>query len=726
MNATATPVMASDLLGAPVPGPKYDGSMLDFIAGVLLSSRVDTVTRTQPDEQMAAYSGWAYACISVISQDIRAAKWDVWVGDEKLDELQFPPTLMRPLGTPMGAKTLGQLIELSMLSLDLTGAAFWNQVTTAPKGGRFLGIQYIPRNWVTGPLLNPTTGVFEGWKVTSPGSAMKVYDPDSLHMSISHPHPDDIFDGASPVKAFALSYDMDLHARAYVRSVLKNDARVSGILTTEQELVGTQAKVIAEAWLEQHGEGAGTATGPAVLGKGAKYQAMSLAIAELAFTELAEQALDQITGILHVPRAKLGLSNSGGNLELTREMSNTYSENCLTPRLDKTRDAVQIHIIEPLIAQGELPQGAVFRFRSLIKADLDAEHNRSMGALKTGAIVLNDFLRETGREEIGSEGDVRFLPTNFRIVTSIEPFDPFDAIAGPSDEEEPEEPDDKEDEDAGPVCKLGAERIELIAVYFLAAQSKRESSLKGGARRMFSREQREINTAIGRAFKLAGEDEITSAEAARINNIISNVLTDTKTAWETTVKTNTFAAYKDGWALLGHDGVASEFQVSFKLTQPEAKRWAADNAAKQVKAISNTTETRLRDMVTDAVDNGDSISKLKTGISGKFDEMKAGRAEVIARQETSSAINLGKKDHTFKSSNQYGIQYNKTWLPVLGDGRTRPTHRSMAILPSITIPQDAVWIIGGYQADWAQDPTLPAEESIQCRCTVVVEVAEGV
>lgn len=58
------------------------------------------------------------------------------------------------------------------------------------------------------------------------------------------------------------------------------------------------------------------------------------------------------------------------------------------------------------------------------------------------------------------------------------------------------------------------------------------------------------------------------------------------------------------------------------------------------------------------------------------------------------------------------VEVLKTWVAIL-DSKTRPTHAA-ADFQQVGIDQN--FIVGGYEAKYPRDESLPAEESINCRC----------
>jgi hypothetical protein len=100
------------------------------------------------------------------------------------------------------------------------------------------------------------------------------------------------------------------------------------------------------------------------------------------------------------------------------------------------------------------------------------------------------------------------------------------------------------------------------------------------------------------------------------------------------------------------------------------------------------------------------------------------RAVVIARTETIGALNAGRAE-AFKVVGELepDLELEKLWLAT-DDSRTRPTHNHAE---GQRVPVGSPFIVGGAELQFPGDPFGPAQEVIQCRCTMLlVEPGESV
>lgn len=106
---------------------------------------------------------------------------------------------------------------------------------------------------------------------------------------------------------------------------------------------------------------------------------------------------------------------------------------------------------------------------------------------------------------------------------------------------------------------------------------------------------------------------------------------------------------------------------------------------------------------------------IRKGLTEDAIEMNQWRALRIARTEIVSASNQG----SHLGAQSLDMPMNKYWISVK-DSRTRDTHIGM----EAQNPKDMEepFDVGGNPGQYPGDPELPAEEVINCRCTVGYEV----
>jgi SPP1 gp7 family putative phage head morphogenesis protein len=156
--------------------------------------------------------------------------------------------------------------------------------------------------------------------------------------------------------------------------------------------------------------------------------------------------------------------------------------------------------------------------------------------------------------------------------------------------------------------------------------------------------------------------------------------------------------------------------LSFDVRNPLVADWLDGYRSVTLVDINATTADRLRDRIAEGVKRGEGVDEIARGMGEFFDEVRAGRATVIARTETGSAMNAA----NLSAYQLSGLVDEKEWLATQ-DANTRETHSEMdgQVRP----------ITGYFTSPSGNSASAPgqfgvAEEDINCRCAVLPIVAD--
>jgi HK97 family phage portal protein len=722
--------------GAQVPVPNT--SQQFSLARILNQNAYDTDPIKTDEDALKAYSGWVYACVSTISQDVRSSDWNVWekTGSARddwkpLDSARLPPVLMRPTA----ATTWGDLIELTQVHLDLAGRAFWHLITDGGAGGRVVGIQNLNPDWIHKAVYNPARTQVIGWELATTGATRDILPAEDVVM-FRYPDPINPTGGISPIRAVAMSADMDTYARAYAASHLRNHAQPTGILTTENELTREQASLLADSWQESH---AGR-NRIQVLGKGAQYQTISAHLKDLEFLNLARVSRDQILAAYHMPASKLGLVEDASRAN-GEEADRVYSSLCLGPRLRRYHEPITMRVLPRI---GLDPTRYAFEFDPVEVADKTFDRDSAQAAFQAGAITLDEYRERIGfAPEANGNGAVYFVPAGSTVVATpedapspiampIEPtrsldvqvetreHDDIDAISDKLDSIVAEQIDDIKDRE---LADPSEERMQIAALRFINRQGEAERRMQGRLRAIFSRMQKAVIQGVKEGKRSAPVYRAALADLAIIldsfNDEIAAVIQD-----------EAERSFGEGFEDFSADiasAVSPELLIDFALISEEVTAWAATDAATKITTISETLHNEVRDILQLSLEEGDSIDGLTARLGKFFDDNKGFKAETIARTETANAYNYGKYTNAeaFDQANPT-LQVTKTWTPTQ-DQRTREAHRPGAIEnvqgeKKRTVLREEPFVVGGERMMRPLDPAGSAGNVIRCRCVMTFDV----
>lgn len=165
--------------------------------------------------------------------------------------------------------------------------------------------------------------------------------------------------------------------------------------------------------------------------------------------------------------------------------------------------------------------------------------------------------------------------------------------------------------------------------------------------------------------------------------------------------------------------------LAFRTIFGDDYEWdARPGVAAHLAAVTNRM-VRTPDMVfnliatavAEAAGLGEGIPKIaervRRVLSTTETEQWPNRAVVVARTETLGALNAGRHEAFNAAAEDLGGEFERLWLAT-DDSRTRPTHRAADMQ---RVPVGTPFTVGQASLAFPGDPSGPAHEVIQCRCT---------
>lgn len=638
---------------------------------------------TTKEEQLASYGGWVYAAVRRITEDLRAIRWRFVDADGKTIK---PARLQTVFDRPFLLYTFPDLIERFWVHHDLTGEAFLLTITNGR--GELIGLQPVSPVAVQEPVIEG--GVFKGWRVTV-NAQQRIIPPRDLIRS-HYQHPLNEFLAASPVEAFAASYELDLYARAYGAEMVKNKSGIpAGIISTDQVIPRELAEQMREEWRQRHAERYGE-EGPAILGAGATYQRVGIPLSDLRFLELAQVSRDQILGIYGVPASKLGLVEDVNRANADAN-DKTYRANVLAPRVRRFENVMNMYVLAEFFPQ-LYRAGIRLQFDDPVGVDPQLRFQQLLHGLRTGAVTRNEY----------------------RLAAGLEPF-PNDALLMPLGvSEEPVEVEKRAlTEPKKRELRHTDKDLELAALRFARVQEPAERKMKSQLRQLFSREQKEVLKAV-KAWgeKYAKRDAEDDGPLNEFIEWIKRILEKFTPEWSTSFYDILFDSARQGFNQAFEEGSP----VDWELMEPATREWIRRHAGQRIVDIQDTTLETLRNVLEQGLQEGWSTQQYASAIGDVYNRWKGYRAERIARTETGTAVNYGKWIHAQEMERITGRKVYKVWSAIL-DERTRPDH---VAAHGQRKPLNEPYEVGGWALMHPLDPNGPASEVINCRCTEYYEV----
>lgn len=164
----------------------------------------------------------------------------------------------------------------------------------------------------------------------------------------------------------------------------------------------------------------------------------------------------------------------------------------------------------------------------------------------------------------------------------------------------------------------------------------------------------------------------------------------------------------------GEDITKAEKDILINTQSQLTQEYIENNAAQKAIGIADTSIKKIRERVGLGVSDGLGISEIASNIRG-IKSINAARSVLIARTEVNAAANYGSIETARNAEKEFDIVMEKEWLAV-NDSRTRDTHdRADGQIVEVS----EKFNINGFEADRPLDNSLPADEVINCRCTML-------
>ena len=143
--------------------------------------------------------------------------------------------------------------------------------------------------------------------------------------------------------------------------------------------------------------------------------------------------------------------------------------------------------------------------------------------------------------------------------------------------------------------------------------------------------------------------------------------------------------------------------------QSAAQQYAQHEATKAIKDITNTTKKQVKQVLKESLATGRSTQETAKALEQASAKLSKTRSKVIARTELNAAQNRGSS----VGAKSTGLKLNKVWLAT-SDARTRPSHVEAS---GQEVAMDDFFVVGDEAASAPGDPSLPARERANCRCS---------
>jgi HK97 family phage portal protein len=282
-------------------------------------------------EAIRMYSGWTYAAVRAIAEEIGRARFRLYKINKNGDtEEILEHELLDILEAVNPIQSGYELRFKTAAHLELTGDAYWFLEGVASDTDKPKGI-YILRPDKIKIIKKPIPELVGGY-IFREGATERTFKPHEV-IHLSYPDPADEWNGKGTVDAIADWISADQSATEVNLKYFENGARLSGILKSKRNLTDAQMKVLKRDFLDIYG-GKENQYQVAVLPIDTEYEEQSATPKDMDFAQLQQVMRDKILAGFRVPKTVLGASESETNRATAETANYVFAARTILPKLE--------------------------------------------------------------------------------------------------------------------------------------------------------------------------------------------------------------------------------------------------------------------------------------------------------------------------------------------------------------------------------------------------------
>lgn len=609
---------------------------------------------------------WNYICLSLISKHISSTTWTLNRDGVELTPIDAHEAIdLFELPNPQNNKR--EFIERTILQLDLTGNAYWYLDRNIIKRTR--------RLWILRPDLVTVhidaAGMLDGYNYTpSPGNTYLYPLENVIHLRHVSPH--DEYYGTAPIDNMYSTFKLDGFLRDYEANLFENGARPDYIITTEGGMSEPQLKKFREDWdLRFKGPDKRGAYG-IVQGKDAKVTPLNFSNTDHQFVELSSWVKSGILASYGIPEA---IFDASANRATAMQADVIFNRECIVPRLEKLREALNKLALT-------FEAGLIWEYENPVPKDREYMLQANVQYVNAGIMTPNEARQAEGLEPIEGADDLK----------KPQPAPAFGPpMAPPTERGVRVRKDD------------GRARRDRIWYAYIAKTKKREVTLREAINKGFEWDRKEIKKRLGGSKGLTVEKDPKPFPPSE--------------AWEKAWRALLEGPGADLFKEFGQGSIDDlSAGLNFDFTNENIRAQFDKLLDKGVKELTGTTRDNLWNKLKEGIERGDSAKDLAAVVDETIDNWKTGesRAFTIARTETTKLSNAGIAGGWTQIKEDLGKKIIKEWITVR-DGRERDSH---AEADGQEVDSEDPFAVGGESLMFPGDSSGPAEEVVNCRCTM--------
>lgn len=714
------------------------GSSMAQIFSSLSGGDSPRMNQSNMNEYLGRFAdqAWIYSCIRIIQSKGAGVPLKIYRKNGK-ELVELPDHELKQLLDSVNPTMNGyDLLEATHGYVELAGNAYW--LLDAFVDGKPTEIYPLNPKCIK-IMANKTSGVTGYAYELTPGTIEEVFQPEIIvHFKTWNPL--DPFYGMAPICAARDSADTMYFSDQYNKAFFKNGAEPGGILSSDQTINEESKKQISSAWAKLH-KSVRKAHSVAIMDGGLKWQPTGTTHKDMSYGELKRMSREDVLTVFNMPPIMVGVFDEA-NYSNAREQRRIFWVDCMIPRLRKIESVVNERLVKPwdpsLIAKFDL--GGI----EDLAEDVDRRARADASNVSAGIVTTNEIRKEKNLPPV-AWGNTWWAPMGLAPVDPVTGEPPENDASPTPTPSNPAAPSDSENEPASDAEDPASDPAESksiqsknepanapdttevivedpkklfrdqVWVRYKGMTEKIEHRWSAHMRQLFTDQEREViaNVQKGDWKKHVQQNKLDKMR--HIKNTLDVFLfdrTQSRTVFRKTAHSLMTYTVKEA-----ADSEISQYDlgIDFNLTDPNVTSWINSKSFAFSERVNKTTEDALKDELTQAIQNGETITQVEDRIAGVFDIARGARTALIARTEVISASNEG----AMESYKQSGVVEKTEWVSSR-DGNVRHPTDKQPNIPNHLIDGESVFLGVKFSNGllYPGDPSGEADNVCNCRCTI--------
>ena len=600
-------------------------------------------------DMLRQYKRYVYSIVSTIAESAAAIELEMYKSGRMGNSVPlYNHEFLKLMKKPNPMESQFQFLERHFTFMELAGESFWYLARGAKTG--LPREMYLLRPDLMDVVIDKSDprGLVKGYLLHKGDGKDVAFDREEiLHFKL--PNPLNPYRGMGVVEAAQAFIQTEAFATDWTKNSIYNAGRPSGILGIKGTIGEDQWESVKRTFKNEY---SGTENaGKTMLLKdidGIYFQKLGMDLEGVELKDLKNLTRDDIMVMWKTSKTMLGITDDV-NRANAREARAVFKENLIKPKVERFMDHINAFLIEPTYGES-----IFLSYEDLtVTSDQDKLNEWKEGYNKW--LTTNDIRREKGDKPLAG-GDLIYMPLTMVPTIGdipeeepVEPTEPEEPAEPAPNEDEPKEnpednpedqPEDQEEEKSKKKAKKKSVKKEIV---------KKEVTIRKGQAEIFRQLLYRIAKKWTKKYKRIIDTELDKQ---------LNELLEQNSGKSVSSKKKDISGWIPNFAEFKKNILALVVPLIDELMKEQAKvasdlidstvefniddviqKYITDRTSLMVDNLGNDIVDKLTGTLTQGIQDGDSVKKLKDRVKEVYGQMKDSRAELIARTETIAMSN---------------------------------------------------------------------------------------